>query len=561
MQALKSIFRLLKLCLSTKEGKVGIFFFIGIIVLNIFGIQLTLKLIYWNKDFYNALEKYDTAAVLTQVGIFVVLTALSAAQFLSANYLRGLLQIRWRKVLTEVSFNGWFQKKAYWHMDTSETATMDNPDQRVAEDCRIFVDKITSEALDLITRVIGLATYFVVLWQIASFPLSFSLFGYDVSISHYMVWAAPVYVLICSGMTHWLGAPLMKLGIEQQKREADFRFALTRFRESKEAIALQNGEQVERAALNSRFDHIIQNWRKLITRELILGCFTRPYMSTILRIPVFLALPVYLIGHVTLGSLMQISSAFQNVATSLSWFIFSYRDLAELAASSNRLERFLVHVDQVNLKSGDDGDLLEQSFDLKIDQLNLYTSDHKALMNISDVHIKPKGITVLKGASGIGKSTLIKTFAGLHQQFTGEFKLPVGNKMFLPQKVYFPLGGLADAVCYPQALNKDRLPEIEKILEKVGLRTVYIKEHLSQCNASQLSGGEQQRVIFARILYNKPSWVFMDEGTNALDEEAEKYLFTLLQQELPETTCVIVSHSESINHEANGYHQINLSYV
>ncbi len=559
MQTLHSMFHLLKLCTASRKGKEGIFFFIAILALNILGIQLTLKLIYWNKDFYNALEKYDTAAVVAQIGVFALLTALSAAQYLSAEYLRGLLQIRWRKELTNASFDRWFQSKAYWHMNTLAASSLDNPDQRVAEDCRIFVDKLTSKALELITKTIGLITYFIVLWNISTFPLSFTLWGYTITITHYMVWAAPIYVFICSGMTHWLGAPLMKLGVEQQHKEADFRFALTRFRESKEAIALQNGEVVEQAVLNARFEQIIQNWRKLIKRELILGCFTRPYMSTILRVPVFLALPAYLVGHVTLGTLMQISSAFQNVATSLSWFIFSYRDLAELAASSVRLEQFLSQAEKSALLKETGSVPVIQGTVLKIDNLKLFNLDGRPLICLSSTEIEAGTTAVFRGASGIGKSTLMRAMAGLHHQFSGTIIVPENNKLFLPQKVYFPLGGLADAVCYPKVLEQQYIPEIKKLLEKVGFNVADIEERLVQYDMSQLSGGEQQRVVFARILYNKPDWLFMDECTNALDKEAERFLLQILQQELPHTTRVIISHSDEISRQLVPSYKIQLA--
>lgn len=559
MQTLRSMYRLIKLCTATREGKIGIIFFVVILALNILEIKLTLKLINWNKDFYNALEKYDASAALTQIGIFALLTFFISSQYLIGNYLRGLLQIRWRKELTNASFDRWFKGKAYWHMSASSTTNLDNPDQRVAEDCRIFIDKLTTKALELITKVLGLATYFIVLWNVATFTLSFKFFGYDISIPHYMVWAAPIYVLICSGMTHWLGAPLMKISVEQQHKEADFRFALTRFRESKEAIALHNGEEVEREILNKRFDSIIHNWRSLIKREFILGSFTRPYMSTILRIPVFLALPAYLIGHFTLGSLMQISSAFQNVVTNLSWFIFSYRDLVELAASSVRLERFLSQAKQSALNENEQLTTNENN-NIEISKLKLYSLDNKPLASLPHAMIAPKQTTILRGKSGIGKSTLIKTLAGVHRYFDGKITLPKGNKMFLSQKAYFPLGGLADAVSYPQLLKEDASTEIKEILSQVGFSSKEIEERWVQCDATQLSGGEQQRVIIARALFNKPDWLFMDECTNALDTESERELLELLQRSLPNTTLVMVSHSSQMNQQLGTSTEISLSY-
>ncbi|MDR1194929.1 MAG: hypothetical protein LBL00_00455 [Endomicrobium sp.] len=291
MKVVRSIFRLIKICVSTAEGKVGIIFYAAVFALNIVGIKVSLELINWNKHFYNALEKYDTQAAFHQVKLFALLVAISSLIYLISQYLQKLLQIRWRKVLTEKALNIWLRDKNYWYLSSSDKAELDNPDQRIAEDCKTFIEHLTGTTLELLNRCIGLVTYTVVLWNIATYALSFTMFGVHITIPHYMVWAAPIYVAISSVVTHLLGAPLIKINVEQKRREADFRFSLTRFRESKEAVALQSGEKVEREIMDMRFLQIIKNWKKLIKRDFILGCFTRPYMATILRIPVFLALP------------------------------------------------------------------------------------------------------------------------------------------------------------------------------------------------------------------------------------------------------------------------------
>lgn len=545
MQAFRHLFTLLILCCKNKEGKIGLFYFITIFLLSLCSIQVTLRLITWNKDFYNALERYDTQAVITQIGLFALLTAISALLYLTGNYLRKLLQIRWRKSLTEITLHSWLSKQAYWHLEHSQQAPIDNPDQRIAEDCRIFVEKLTTTALDVLSTTIGLFSYFVVLWNIANFALNIPFFSHTLTLSRYMVWAAPLYVFACSLLTHYLGAPLMPLKVKQQRREADFRFSLTRFRESASAIALEGGENVERQVFDRRFKLIMENWRQVINRELILGCFTRPYMSTILRIPVFLALPIYLIGQVSLGTLMQIGSAFQNVATNLSWFIFSYRDLAELIASSERLMRFLnatypTKTVQTTIHKHFTAD--ESIEHLTIHNLTLTTPEGNVLLTLAKLHIAQGQWVQLKGVSGIGKSTLLKTIAGLYPFYSGKIERPAHHCLFLPQKAYFPLGGLADAVAYPQCFNEKNKKEIKQILKLVGFREGNIDGHFTECDFNLFSGGEQQRIIIARILFNKPKWVFMDESTHALDDQSERDLLTLLRENLPQLSVILITH-------------------
>lgn len=558
MKVLASVFNLIKVCVSTKEGKLGLAFYFAVFLLNIAGLKISLEMIKWNKFFYNALEKYDIAAAFYQVKLFAVLVLISSLIYLVSQYLQKLLQIRWRKVLTERALNIWLRDKNYWYLSSSDKAELDNPDQRIAEDCRTFIEHLTGTTLELLNKCIGLTTYVIVLWSIAPYALSFTLFGKNIVIAHYMVWAAPIYVAVSSVFTHVLGKPLIRLNFEQKHREADFRFSLTRFRESKDAVALQSGEKVERSIMDDRFGKIVKNWRSLIKRDFILGCFTRPYMATILRIPVFLALPAYLFGKVTLGAMMQMASAFQNVATSLSWFIFFYRDLAALAASSVRFSSFLSAAEKFEYKAKE---LPSQEDKITIDNLTLYTPENKFLFKVGAAEIS-KGETVLiKGRSGKGKTTLFRTLAGLHHNYSGSVTVASNKSMFLPQKAYFPLGGLAHAVSYPGMLELKDIPAIKEILKKVKFPEKNIEKRILNYDMSHLSGGEQQRLVIARILFNKPEWIFMDESTNALDYESEKFLIRLMQSELPQSTYVIISHSDSVNDYVKKYSQLNLDNV
>jgi putative ATP-binding cassette transporter len=340
--------RLLALCCARREGRRGLFLFGLVLGLNLIGIPITVRLISWSADFYNALQKADAAAAVEQIGVFAGLTVLSATTFLIASYLRKRLVMLWRRELTSALLDRWLAAQVFWQAGKDgEAAAIENPDQRVGEDAALFLERVLGEeggrgnVLSLITSVVALVSYVTVLWNLSTFALPLSFLGLSIEIPRYMVWAAPIYVAVSSAITHWLGAPLKNLMFEQQRREGDFRFALARLRENAEPVALAGGQAVEREILGQRFEAIASNWYALIRRELIQGTFTRPYFQTVLRIPMFLALPAFLAGRVTLGGLMQIASAFQNVVTTLSWFIFAYHDLAELAAATSRLDGFL----------------------------------------------------------------------------------------------------------------------------------------------------------------------------------------------------------------------------
>lgn len=539
---IRQLTRLIRLCIAGPGGRAGLLLFASVFCLDLVSIQVTLWLVAWTANFYNALQKLDVNEAVRQIGVFFTLTGASASLYLIATYLRRTLQIRWRRTLTEAALDRWLGAKAYWRLWLEARGEeIDNPDQRIADDCRIFVTKLTDEALELLSKIVAIFSYFALLWSLSTFPLAFSISGFDIEIPRYMVWAAPIYVLIASVGTHLLGSPLHKLNVEQQHREADFRFALARMRESVDPIALANGEPAERRILDRRFQRVVENWRRLIRRELVLGCFTRPYFQTMLRIPLFLALPAFLAGKVTLGGLMQIGSAFQNVVTTLSWFIFSYRDLIELAAAAARLDRFLTAVDDASTR--DDRISFAETNDnrLTAHRLRLNTPDGQALLHFPELVLKPGTMVWIAGRSGVGKSTLLRALAGLWRHGEGAIQSPQASAMFLPQLAYAPLDNLAAAVAYPSPADAVDADAIAQALVDVDLGPLARAGDDVEA-VKKLSGGERQRLGLARLLIHKPRWAFLDESFSALDIEAERTLMTMLRAKLPETTFVIVAH-------------------
>lgn len=535
-RVLAQFWRLLGLCISGRGGKLGLVLFVAVVALKLAGVYATLRIISWTKDFYSALEAVDAKAALTQIGIFGIIVLLNSIRELSSQYLNKLVLIRWRKSLTEAVRDRWLRGKAYWRM--ADGSGVDNPDQRIADDCRLFVSGMLSEALDLITNIVAIFSYVALLWQLSSFPLSLAFIGIDFEIPRYMLVAAFVYVGLCSLLTHVLGSPLKKLYVEQQRREADFRFALARMRSNVDEIALLNGEDAERRTLDNRFGGIMGNWRRLINRELILSCFTYPYQHTVLRIPLFVALPAFLAGSVNFGGLMEVSTAFSSVVTTLSWFIFSYRDLADLVAASSRLDGFLRSTDggMAPVVKGGDGPL-------RISGLELRLPDGRALLGVKDLTIAPGEAAWLAGASGLGKTTLVKAIAGLWPHANGRIETPRGSMLFLPQRTYVPIGDIMDAVSYPARAEAFSPEAREAALEAVGLgNRLDVALGTGEAGTGGLSGGELQRLALARLLLHRPDFAFLDEATSALDVAAETELLALLRRELPETAFILVAH-------------------
>lgn len=537
--------RLLVPCIKAPGGKVSLALFAVAVALNLGAVYASLRLTRWTGEFYSAVEKVDAIQVYHQIGIFALIVGLNSARGLAHEYIRKVIEIRWRRSLTDHAINLWTANKAYWFLANGGAQRIDNPDQRIAEDCRLFTKGLLGEALDLIGEVVGLFSYVALLWSLAHFPLSLAFVGIDYEIPRYMVWSAFLYVAICSVITHVLGYPLKGLLTEQQKREASFRFAMARWRGAFDEVALAGGEAVEKEGFRRRFDAVANNWRHLIRRELILGLFTYPFRHSVLRIPLFVALPGYLAGHVAFGGLMQLSMAFSNVVTTLSWFIFSYRNLADLVATAARLDKFLLAAQAAGRQKAQSAGQKHDSGALlpRLEKLTLYTPDKRELVSLGNMVLAPGDAVWLRGRSGIGKTTLVKALAGLWQHRDGNVEWPTERSMFLSQKPYLPTGTLLDAAVYPALSGEIDETRALAVLDAVGLGHRSSSLLVGQDDAPDgLSGGEVQRLALARLLFHKPEWVVMDEATSALDERAERELLSLLREKLPATGFLIVSH-------------------
>ena len=550
-RVLSQFWRLLQLCLSGPGGKLGLLFFAIVVALDLGSVYATIRIIEWTGAFYTALEEMNASEAIRQVGIFGIIVALNSTRQMAAQFARKRLEMRWRGTLTHGALDIWLANKAYWTMANGTTAPVgpngmpvDNPDQRIADDCRIFVASLMGEALDMIGRVVGLFSYLALLWSLASFPLSLSFIGLDVSIPNYMIWAAFIYVALSSLMTHLLGYPLKNLVVEQQRREANFRFALSRLRLNYDEVALSSGEKAERGVFDNRFGAIVGNWRRLVNREIILGCFTYPFNHSVLRIPLFVALPGYLAGNVAFGGLMQLSTAFSSVVTSLSWFIFSYRDLAELVAASSRLDNFLESAKAAGRTARSIEHARSGDGNLALQGLALATPQGTTMLAVPNLSIGRGEVVWLRGASGLGKTTLMKALAGLWPYGKGQVLTPDAAMLFLPQKPYFPIGDIYAAITYPRPSTDFTVAELDDALAKVGLtQLVGVEFGRSDTRTGHgLSGGELQRLALARLLLLKPDWALLDEPASALDTASEAELFALLRQQLPDTTFVLVAH-------------------
>jgi putative ATP-binding cassette transporter len=517
-------------------------------------VGLTLAMVYmdvlfnqWNNAFYTSIQKMDKAQFFTLMGRFVVLAAIYIVLYIYSIYLNQWLQIRWRRWLTDRYLGEWLARRTYYRMSLTESAT-DNPDQRIAEDLKLFVDETLNLTLGFINAVVTLFSFVLILWGLSG-AIEVTFGGQVYEIYGYMVWVAVGYALIGTWLTHKIGKPLIGLNYNQQRYEADFRYNLVRFRENVEGVALYRGEDGELAGFRARFQDVASNWWAIMKRIKFLNTFRIGYDQAAIVFPFLAAAPRYFSGKFTLGDLTQTASAFGYVQRSLSWFINAYTSFASWKATVDRLTGFHNAVVQTSAQAEVMPGVAvtpAPAGALVLDGVSLDLPTGRPLVAEAKLEVPAGSRVLLRGPSGAGKSTLFRAIAGIWPFGRGQVRLPEGeHAMFLPQRPYFPIGTLRQAVCYP-APNGLPDEQVREVLAAVGLPQLVERLDESASWSLQLSGGEQQRVAIARALLHRPQWLFLDEATSALDEPSQARMYQLLQQRLPGTAIVSISHHSEV---------------
>ena len=550
---LKIFGRMLKSYWCSKDSLKSWFLLLAIIALTGGSVYIATSINTWYKTFWDVIQQYDLDGFKQQIVVFIILASIHVLVSVYNAYLKSCLAINWRTWLTGKTMDRWLQSDNYYKLQLLDKNT-DNPDQRIAEDLNLFVSATIVLILGTATDIAMLFTFGVVLWNLSS-AVTITVWGYQVSLPDgYMCYLALLYAILGTALTFYLGRPLVRLNFRQQRYEADFRFSLIRVRENGESIALYKGDKEEGKYLRHSFADLVANYIKLIVCTKRLGFLTLGYAQTAVIFPILISAPLYFAKIITMGSIMQINSAFGRVQDSLSTLVSNFNSWASWKSVVDRLSLFYMSLEEVEriacLKTPQDRSALE------VENLELKTPRGQLLLEDLNLSLKQGQSLLIRGPSGCGKSTLIKAIAGIWPYADGEVHyIHDSQALFLSQKPYLPQGTLRLAASYPSAPETDG--QTEHYFKLLGLE--HLIPHLDEVDiwSHILSLGEQQRVAVVRALINKPQILFLDEASSAMDELTEKKAYELLRQELPDTIIISVGHRSTLLQQ----HELVLTYL
>jgi putative ATP-binding cassette transporter len=522
-------------------------FSIGLVLLIVSNVGFQYGINVWNRAIFDAIEKRDSANVFYLTAVFFPLAIGSVLLGVAQVFARMAIQRRWRAWLTNSVVSRWLTNGRYYQLNLV-SGDHQNPEYRIAEDLRIATDSPVDFAAGVTSAFLSATTFIVVLWTIGG-ALTVTVAGSTLTIPGFLVIAAVLYAAIASGSIVTIGRRFVQISEDKNQAEAEYRYTLTRVRENGESIALLGGEQEERDGIDKTFTKVLRQWARLAGQHMRTTLVSQGSSLIAPVVPLLLCAPKFLDASMTLGQVMQAASAFTIVQSAFGWLVDNYPRLADWNACARRIASLMMSLDGLERAERGDGigriqhGEIEGDAILSLNDLSVTLDDGTAVVGEAEVVIEPGERLLVAGESGTGKSTLVRAIAGLWPWGGGSINFHPDRRLFmLPQRPYVPSGTLRRAVAYPGAAEDWTLEQIGDALDKVGLGHLKDKNEEEAPWDQTLSGGEKQRLAFARLFLHNPDIVVLDEATSALDEKSQDKMMELMTRELPKATVVSVGH-------------------
>ena len=530
-------------------------FSIGLLCLIVGTVAFQYGINVWNRSIFDAIEKRDTATVYRLTALFIPLAIGSIVFGVAQVFARMSIQRRWRTWLTTSVISRWLSNGRYYQLNLVG-GDHKNPEYRIAEDLRIATDSPVDFVAGVTSAFLSASTFIVVLWKIGG-ALTVTIAGSSVTVPGFLVIAAVLYAAIASGSITLIGRGFVQISEEKNQAEADFRYTLTRVRENGESIALLGGEEEERDGIDRSFANVLRQWARLAGQHMRTTLVSQGSGLIAPVVPLLLCAPKFLDGSMTLGQVMQAASAFTIVQGAFGWLVDNYPRLADWNACARRIASLMMSLDGLERaeQAGGFGRITRGETDgealVSLQDLSVSLDDGTAVVDETEVAIQPGERLLVAGESGSGKSTLVRAIAGLWPWGGGSVNFHPDRRLFmLPQRPYVPSGTLRRATAYPGSADSWTVEEIGEALKKVGLDHLDEKIEEDAPWDQTLSGGEKQRLAFARLLLHNPDIIVLDEATSALDEKSQDKMMDILMKELPKATIISVAHRA----ELEAYH-------
>lgn len=531
---------------TLREPLLARIFVASLVLINQAQVGISVRLSFFNRDWFNAVQEKDSVKFWSLLyTVFLVWAVIYITSAVVEYVLQSRLIINWRRWLTARYVSDWLDEGSHYRMALVGNPA-DNPDQRIADDVDMFINRTYNFSISLLASTSSLVSFSIILWTISE---NFTIPGTELAIPGFLFWVACLYSGIGTLVTHLIGRRLIGLYFNQQKYEANFRFSLARLREYAEQVALLKGEPTERALLMGRFGDVITNFLSIVSLRKVLMAFTAFYGQISPFIPYIVAAPFYFIGKIQLGVLTQTASAFGRVEGSLSYFIDAYASVADYLSVVKRLTSFDESIAAAQHQGRMHSDIerrLGTGTELRVDHLTLGLPRGENIAEVS-LTLQPREHVLITGPSGSGKSTLMRALSGVWPYGKGIITIPEhASMMLLPQRPYVPQGTLRDAMTYPAGVGTFDDALLITVLKTIGLGHLIPSLDATENWSQRLSGGEQQRLSMARALLAKPDILFLDEATSAMDEASEASAYAVLKDQLPETALISIGHRSTL---------------